>query len=333
MPNATGGVTPRNQQTIGSSVNLSGFGLFSGQDADVEFLPAAENSGIVFERIDLSPPVRIPATIDYVIPQPRHTVLGTSSGTVETTEHLLAALAGLRIDNCLIRINGPEVPTFDGSGSEFVRALEVAGIARQSALRPFLVVEETVLVTDGPHVGIAVQPPAADEYTIGYILDYGRGPVPSQALRVDVTPETFKASVSFARTFALESEVRQLQSLGFGLRATPHDVVVFGDEGIIDNCLRSPDECVRHKILDCIGDFALAGCDLHGRFTAKKSGHRLNHEMVRKLKEAAKSWNSTPQAERFSGGSGPTASHRPADGSRSLVRQSPDYATPRRSAG
>lgn len=330
MAIATGGVTPRKQRTIKNSARLSGFGLFSGKDAEVEFLPAPEDHGVLFERVDLDPPVRIPATIAHVVPQPRRTVIGNSSGTVETIEHVMAALFALRIDNCLVRINGPEVPTCDGSSSEFIRLLDSAGIVQQSALRPFLVVEETVLVTDGPHVGIAAQPPAADEFAVGYILDYGPCAVPAQALRIDVTPESFKTSVGFARTFALESEVRQLQSLGLGLRATARDVVVFGEEGVIDNALRTPDECVRHKILDCIGDFALAGCDLHGRFTAKKSGHRLNHEMVRRLKEAALEWDAGQSIEN---GSGRTAAHRAGEAGRCAVRQSPEFAAPCRSAG
>lgn len=277
----------RVQQTLANATRVQGFGLFRGLDVSVELRPAPENHGIVFRRTDLTQPVDIPALVEFVQPAPRHTAIAWQGATVETIEHIMAALAALRVDNCLIAINAPEVATLDGSSLGFIEAIDAAGIVPQTAARQQLVVRETVVLEDGPHVGIAAEPPRKEEFRIGYILNYGPGPIPAQSLCLDITDRSFREHLGYARTFALESEVRQLHAAGLGLRATARDACVFGEQGLIDNQLRVADECVRHKILDCIGDFALAGCDLVGRFTALRTGHRLNHELIRRLRQSA----------------------------------------------
>jgi len=196
----------------------------------------------------------------------------------------MAALAGLQIDNCIVRINAPEPPIGDGSSRHFIDALLSVGVQQLDAKRNCLVVDQTELTVESDLVGVAVQPPSADEYQIGFVLDYGRGAVPTQAINLAITPDSFQSELANCRTFVLEDEVDALQQSGIGLRATPQNILVLNEDGPVENELRHDNECVRHKILDCVGDFALLGCDVQGRFTATRSGHRLNHAIIKKLR-------------------------------------------------
>lgn len=277
----------RRQQTLARTSTVRGFGLFSGCDAVVEFCPADPDQGIIFERIDLAQPVRIPALIDFIEPQNRCTQISRSGVSVAVIEHVMAALAGLQVDNCTVRINAPEPPICDGSAQPFVEALLQAGIISQDVDRPAVRITDTLVHMESGHVGIGVQPARQDECQIGFVLDYGPGPIPPQSLSLCITPDTFQKELASCRTFVLESEVRRIRAQGLALRATTKNALVFNDDnGLVGNCLRFPDECVRHKILDCVGDFALLGCDVQGQFTATRSGHRLNHEIIRRIRGA-----------------------------------------------
>ncbi|SFI48452.1 UDP-3-O-acyl-N-acetylglucosamine deacetylase [Planctomicrobium piriforme] len=274
----------RRQQTIARPVAVTGFGLFHGADVKLEFCPAPCDHGIVFERVDLAAPVRIPALVEYVTPQERCTVITHQGASVAVIEHVMAALAGLQVDNCLVRINALEPPICDGSALAFVEALLDAEIVEQDQLRKVVRIEETSIQIETDRVGIAVQPARNETYQIGFILDFGPGPIPFQSLNVTVTPASFQTELAACRTFVLQHEAEQLQKAGLARRATHQNALVFGPQGILGNALRRPDECVRHKILDCVGDFALLGCDIIGRFTASRSGHRLNHEIIRQIR-------------------------------------------------
>lgn len=275
----------RRQQTIASPVELAGFGLFGGEDVCARFRPAPPNHGLVFERIDLPQPVRIPALIRHVVPQPRCTVIGQGDAQVAVIEHILAALAGLRIDNCLIQLDAAEAPILDGSALPFCEALRSAGIVEQEAPRQAVRIEEVLIHTESEDVAVGAQPGRRNEYEIGFFLDYGAAGIPVQDFRLEITPETFLQEVAPCRTFATELEVRELRSHGLATRATTSNAVVYGERGPIQSRLRKTDECVRHKILDCVGDFALLGMDLLGRFTATRSGHRLNHALIREIEQ------------------------------------------------
>lgn len=276
----------RRQNTIRRAAVVRGYGLFGGADVTLEFLPAPEFHGLVFQRVDLPKQPRIPAAIELVVPQPRRTVLARGGASVEVTEHVLAALAGLGIDNCLIRLDAPEPPNGDGSARHFVDALLEAGIAEQYAWRASLRVPTVVSATQDEGVSLTAAPGGG--LRIAYRLDYGAAAIPRQTFVLDVTPETFRDGIASARTFVLESEVAELRSRGLGLRTTAGDLLVFRDDGsVIDNRLRFSDECVRHKILDCIGDFALAGADVVGEFHALRTGHQHNHDIIRKLRTIA----------------------------------------------
>lgn len=286
----------RRQQTLATPVELAGFGLFSGVDVRIRLRPAPIDHGIVIERIDLPQPVRIPALVEYVVPQPRCTVLQKDGTQVAVVEHLLAALAGLRVDNCLVQIDAGEVPIFDGSALAFCRAIQTAGIIEQNAPRQAVRIEEVLVHTESADVAIAAQPGAGNDCEIGFFLDYGVAAIPTLDRRVRLTPTTFLDELASSRTFALEEEVHQLREHGLAKRATPANALVFTRDGILDNQLRFPDECVRHKLLDCVGDFALLGMDLIGRFTATRSGHRLNHALIREIRDRLQSPRPTKSA-------------------------------------
>lgn len=276
----------RYQRTIQRPVEFRGFGFLTGADVVLTFLPADENYGIRFQRVDLKGTEPIPATLDFVVPRKRRTAIAQGSVTIELIEHVMAALAGLQIDNCLVQLDAPEPPGADGSCLPFVQILLEAGLVEQSAQRDILVVHSESRTPPQKDCSvISAGPVFRRTLVVSYELDYGpRSPIKPQLLTFEFSPETFVASIAFARTFILESEVAALKAQGYGSRVTEKDLLIFGASGVIGNQLRSPDECARHKILDCIGDFALLGCDVHGHFRAYRSGHNLNHSICQQVR-------------------------------------------------
>lgn len=271
------------QQTIENTAEVRGRGLFTGEEVIARFKPAAPDSGVSFVRTDASVPTRIRALVANVTKRARRTSIRNGTFAIETVEHCLAALHGLGIDNVEVELQGGELPGGDGSSKCFVDALCQAGIHEQPTPRRPLVIHETVRVTDGDAELIAV-PTDADDLNILYDLDYGSDArVPRQIYAVRLSEEAFRLEIAPARTFLFEEEARQFQAAGLGKHLTYGDVVVIGPQGVIDNEFRFPNECVRHKILDLIGDLYLAGRPIYGKILARKSGHALNHELVRKL--------------------------------------------------
>jgi UDP-3-O-[3-hydroxymyristoyl] N-acetylglucosamine deacetylase len=273
----------RKQRTIAQSVSVSGFGFWSGRDVKLEFRPAIADTGIVFVRGDLEEPARIKAVVANRIETPRRTTLSSGGVSVEMVEHVMAALAGLQIDNCEVWVNEPEMPGCDGSSLPFVQALEAAGVEEQTSLRSRLVIRNiTRLGNDESWV--EARPSTNGSMSVKFRLDYGSGnAIGRQTLQLLVTPESFRRELAASRTFVLQEEAEWLVSRGLGKRATYQNVLVFDKDGPLENELRYRDECVRHKALDLIGDLALADCDLIGHFIAHRSGHRLNAELVRAL--------------------------------------------------
>jgi UDP-3-O-[3-hydroxymyristoyl] N-acetylglucosamine deacetylase len=257
----------------------------------VEFRPAAENTGIVFVRDDLQPAVRIPALVEYRTETPRRTALVHRGARVEMVEHILAALAGLQIDNCEVWVNEPEMPGCDGSSLPFTEALDAAGLTTQQAVRPTLVVRETLRLGDDEH-WIQASPVASAGPSLAptpglfvqFRIEYPTHPsIGRQTLRLEITPERFRREIAPSRTFLLREEAEWLRSQGLAKRATTADALVFDADGPIENETRFADECVRHKVLDLVGDLALSGCDVIGQIVAHRSGHRLNAELAKTL--------------------------------------------------
>jgi UDP-3-O-[3-hydroxymyristoyl] N-acetylglucosamine deacetylase len=275
--------TTRQQRTLQKTVTVEGFGYWSGRDVRVEFRPAPAGTGVVFVRTDLPKPARIPALVAHRIEVPRRTTLACNKARVEMVEHILAALAGLQIDNCEVAVNEPEMPGCDGSSQPFVAAIEQAGVVEQDAVREQLVVREVTRLGD-ENSWIEARPATAPGLSIRYRLDYGPGnAIGRQTLSINVTPQKFLAELASCRTFLLKEEADWLIAQGLGNRASLSDLLIFGEHGPIENVLRFSDECVRHKVLDVVGDLALSGCDVVGQIVAHKSGHRLNAELVRML--------------------------------------------------
>ncbi|MGL4513515.1 MAG: UDP-3-O-acyl-N-acetylglucosamine deacetylase [Lacipirellulaceae bacterium] len=285
---------PRLQRTLANTAAIEGRGYWSGRPVRVEFRPAAAGAGVSFVRDDLASAGadgRVAALIGSRRPAQRRTALASTAGAeVEMTEHVLAALAGLGIDNCEVGVTSCEMPAFDGSAAEFVVALDAAGVEDQPALCHPLVVRRPVKC-GGDEVWIEARPPMVDGLTIEYRLDYGHGSaIGRQWLVIDVTEDTFRSDIAPARTFLLQSEAAALLKQGLAGHVTAKDLLVFrdnpqtdADRQPIDNHLRFNDECVRHKVLDVVGDLAMLGRPLVGHIVASCSGHRLNGDLVEAL--------------------------------------------------
>ncbi len=277
----------RQQRTLARPAEVSGTGFLTGADVRLRFRPAPPDAGVVFVRTDLWPAARIPAEVGQVSGTQRRTTLGHGRAQVMLVEHVLAALAGVKIDNCLVELDACEPPGLDGSARQFVTALQRAGAVPQPACRPAWGVRQPVTVAQGGAT-LTLYPSDDPGLRISYLLDYGLGcSIGRQAHTQVVTPERVAQEVAGCRTFLLESEADEFRRQGYGSRLTLADLLVFGPRGPIGNRLRYANEPARHKVLDLIGDLSLFGADLCGHVVAYRSGHPLNVELVRALAERA----------------------------------------------
>ncbi len=280
----------RPQQTISRTVEIEGRGLFTGDAATLRFHPAPPNVGIWFVRSDQTHPVRVPATVDAVTKRARRTSLQNGTVSIETVEHCLSACAGMGIDNLEIELTGNEVPAGDGSCLAFIKGIQEAGIIEQNSPRDPFVIDDVVRVSEGDMELVAL-PPLTDDaegLEVLYELDYGpQTPIGRQVCSFRVEPGAFAEQIAPARTFVLREEAEMMRNAGLGRHLTYADILVFDGHGPIENTLRFPDECVRHKILDLLGDLMLLGRYIVGRIHARKSGHAQNHALVRALRERA----------------------------------------------
>jgi len=261
--------------------------MFGGKEAKVVFRPAPIGTGVVFVRTDIAEPVRISAVAANVAERSRRTTLKKGSVSIETIEHCLAAANALGIDNLIVEVDGSEMPAPDCSSAEYFKALKRTGLVEQSEKRKEFVISEPVSITTGD-ASIYALPYADDGLNITYDLDYsGHTGIGRQIFSCRVTPEGFEKHLASARTFLFEAEAKQFQARGMGAHLSPRDILVISSDGPIKNSFRFPNECVRHKIVDLIGDLALVGRAVKGRVVAYKSGHSLNQQLVRRLYEAA----------------------------------------------
>lgn len=273
---------PRSQRTIRRPVAVSGTGYWTGCSNRVELLPATAGAGVAFVRSDRPVPVRIAGLVESRVDAVNRTNLAFGGVQVQMVEHCLSALAGLGVDCCVVRVSAEEMPGLDGSALAFVEAIEEAGFEDLAAPIEPLVVEESIRLADGP-AWIEAGPPRFAGLSVEYELDYGPGPIGRQTLALRITPEAYRAELAAARTFISVADAEKLRAAGLGLTVTRQDLLVFGPEGPIDNPLRWPDECVRHKVLDLVGDLALAGRPIHAHVRAARSGHRLNAALAAAL--------------------------------------------------
>jgi UDP-3-O-acyl N-acetylglucosamine deacetylase len=288
----------RYQRTLAGPAEVRGVGFITSTPVRARFLPAPADAGVSFVRTDLPGRPAVAATAAAVTGTDRRTTLGPPPHGITLVEHLLAALAGLRVDNCTIELDGPEPPGLDGSAAGFVAAVHDAGIVLQTARRPLYAVSEPVIVSAGGAT-IGLHPADGPGLRASYLLDYGAfGPIPRQQHTLNVRPENFVREVASCRTFLTDAEAHALRAQGVGAHLTAADVVVFGPRGPVDSVLRFADEPARHKVLDLLGDLSLCGFDLAGHLVAYRSGHALNVELARRLSALA----AAPTAVRTSRG-------------------------------
>lgn len=271
------------QKTINSEAKLSGKGLFTGKDVKVVFRPGQADTGVVFVRTDMSEPVRIQAITANIAERDRRTAIKKGSVSIETLEHCLAAISALEISNIVIEIDGPEMPGFDGSSDEYFKTLKRCGIDEQQAECKQIVINKPISIIEGDS-SIYALPYDSGHLNITYDLDYTQHTgIGRQLYTCELTAGHFESNLSTARTFSLEAEARQMRAHGIGTHLTPRDILVINSDGPIKNSYRFADECVRHKIVDLIGDLMLTGKPIVGRIVAYKSGHALNQQLARRL--------------------------------------------------
>lgn len=273
----------RNQHTVAKACQLTGRGYWTGRLVTLRFCPARVGTGVQFVRADLPGRPVIRASVGARREADLRTVLAAGDAEVAMVEHLMAGLYALEIDNCIVELDGPEVPGFDGSCEPIVAALRPAGLLMQAAGRRQVIVDRTVRVGSAGN-WVEASPATDGRLTVEYRLDYGPScPIPPQTFAVPVSPESFCRELAPARTFVTADQAVRLRAQGLAPHVTERDLLVFGNSGPIGGALRMPEECARHKALDIVGDLALVGADIVGRIVSFRGGHRLNGAMAHQL--------------------------------------------------
>jgi UDP-3-O-[3-hydroxymyristoyl] N-acetylglucosamine deacetylase/3-hydroxyacyl-[acyl-carrier-protein] dehydratase len=273
------------QKTIKSEGKLDGIGLFGGEQSKVVFRSAPEDTGIVFVRTDVAGTVRIPAIAPNIAERSRRTSVKKGDVSIETVEHCLAAIRALEIDNIVVEVEGSELPAPDCSSAEYVNVLKQAEVIEQQNPQREFTIRKPITISAGDATIYAL-PHTDGGLHITYDLDYTGTAIGRQIYSYQLTPESFEKNMAPARSFLLEGEARQFQARGIGAHVGPRDILVIDSDGPIKNSYRFPNECVRHKIVDLIGDLTLVGQPIIGRIVAYKSGHALNQQLARQLYDA-----------------------------------------------
>ncbi len=268
------------RRTIAREVRLEGVGLHLGQRCALRFLPASAGTGIRFRRVDLPDAPETPARVEVAVAAERRTQLGRGEGALHTVEHVLAAVAGLDLDDLIIEMDSAEPPIMDGSAEPFRQALVDAGVTEQAGTPDLLQLAEPVRVVDGESVYVAHP---ADSLDLEVRIDFAHPLIGVQEGRWTVTPELFARELSPARTFGMLSWVEELRGKGLIQGASAANTIVLDDTTVVDTTLRWPDEFVRHKAMDVVGDLALAGRRVQARISATKPSHRGTVTLVREM--------------------------------------------------
>jgi UDP-3-O-[3-hydroxymyristoyl] N-acetylglucosamine deacetylase len=276
------------QRTIAKPANCTGVGIHSGKKVNLTIKPAPPNHGIKFIRKDLLDCPVISAHFNMVVDTSLATVIGYEGFIVSTIEHLMASFAGLSIDNALVEVDNYEMPIMDGSAGPFTSMIKSAGIRELDAPRYFFVVKEPIeLIEDDKMVGIY----PCSTYKITCTIEYNHPLINQQSYSVEVSDHVWEQDISKARTFGFLHEYEYLKRYGLARGVTLDNVIAIDDNDVInEGGLRYQDEFVRHKILDCIGDFSLLGMPILGHIVAKKAGHAFNHSFLKKFFAEKESW-------------------------------------------
>ena len=272
----------KKQRTLQNPISLQGIGLFSGEYVTVRLSPAKSNMGIAFQRTDLPQQPILPARLEYVQGTPRCTILGSNGIYIQTVEHILAALRAYEIDNLLIEISGSEVPVYDGSSAAFVKAIEESGICEQDEPKQFFQLKSPLFWSEGDTHIVALP---SEEYRISYTLHYPHSKIlGSQFYSVLVNQETFKTEIAPCRTFSLFEEIAPLMEKGLIKGGSLENALIIKNDQVVNpEGVRFPDEMVRHKILDIIGDLSLIEYYFSAHIIAIRSGHTSNNAFAKEL--------------------------------------------------
>ena len=280
------------QKTIGQEAECSGMGMFRGGITKLHFKPAPLNSGISFVRMDLPNRPRVPAHVHALLSNYKRIFLKNKEAEVESVEHLMAALAGLGIDNIEIEINGQEIPAGDGSAKLFVETLKKAGIVELGGKKKVFTVKTPIMVCSGNASVMAV--PYEKGLVFSYTLDFNGSFIEQQTYDIEFTEENFCKEIAPARTFGLSTYIEEFKRLGLGKGVTDDNSIIVHEDGKMTKPismkpaeLRFPNEFVRHKILDLVGDLYLANVVIQGRIVANRSGHSLNVQLAEKIASVA----------------------------------------------
>jgi len=270
---------PIYQRTLARGVRLSGTGVHSGKPVNLAIKPAPPNTGINFRRVDLPTSPLIKAIFSRVVDTSLATVIGEGGCIVSTIEHLMACFAGLSIDNAICELDAHEAPIMDGSGAEFARAIQSAGIVKQDAPRMYFVIQSPIKLMQTDK-SVHLYP--ARERRITCTIKFDHPTIEEQSMSLALTEPNFMERICNARTFGFLHEVEYMQFFGLAKGGSLENSVVIDENGVInEGGLRHPDEFVRHKILDAIGDFSLLGMPILGHLVLYKSGHNFNHEFLK----------------------------------------------------
>ncbi|MBI2469915.1 MAG: UDP-3-O-[3-hydroxymyristoyl] N-acetylglucosamine deacetylase [Planctomycetes bacterium] len=280
------------QKTIGREAECSGIGMFRGKSASIRFKPSPLNSGISFIRVDLPNRPRVLAHVHSLSSNYKRVFLKNKEAEVESVEHLMAALAGLGIDNIEIEINGQEVPAGDGSAIPFLEVFKKAGIVELGGKKKVFIVKSPIMVSSGNASVMAV--PCEKGLVFSYTLDFNGSFIKRQTYDIEITEENFCRDIAPARTFGLSTYIEEFKKLGLGKGVTDDNSIVVHEDGKMTKPismkpakLRFPDEFVRHKILDLVGDLYLANVLIQGHIIANRSGHSLNVQLAEKIAQVA----------------------------------------------
>src|SRR6187402_1034825 len=274
------------QRTLRRAVSCAGIGLHSGKKVTLSLKPAPADHGIRFRRADLGG-LEIPATVTNLGGIQYATGLSHSQGSVETVEHLLAALVSLGVDNVIVELNSPEVPIMDGSAAPFIYLIQEAGVKKLQAPRKYLKIVRPIMISRGDK-RIALYP--SEHFKVTYSISYDHPLLRHQSRTLRITEESFIEELAPARTFTFLKDVEMLRQNGLALGGSLENAIVLGETGVLNNALRFEDEFVRHKILDAVGDLALVGYPVIGHLVAHRAGHALHTEFAAKILEETHAW-------------------------------------------
>lgn len=280
------------QKTLLKPVSYTGIGVHSGKETHMTVHPARANHGIKFRRVDLPGTQDIQALFKRVVDTSLATVIGVNGAIVSTIEHLMAAFAGLGIDNALVEIDDYEMPIMDGSAKEFTTRILQAGIEEQEAAKHFFIVKKPVEIKEGDK-SVTVYPDTG--FKITCTIDFDHPLIGTQTICFDHSKNHFEERICQARTFGFVRDLDYLKMFSLGKGGSLDNAVIIDQDKILNKeGLRFPDEFVRHKLLDSLGDFSLLGMPIQGHIVTNKSGHTLNHMFIQKFLEEKDAWETGP---------------------------------------